>query len=156
MCGTGENIQYLVISYSGKKSDKEYMCIYVYTCVCLCGKSLQSCRTLCDPKDCSTPGSSVQGILQARILEWVSMPSSRDPPDTCVYIYMHMCVCKLNNFSVHQKLTQHCKSTILQFKNYFFKKETANCGYRGGEDWSKAVVAGGAWVLKWRYICSHT
>ena len=39
-------------------------------------KSLPSCRTLCDPKDCSPPGSSVHGILQARILEWVAMPSS--------------------------------------------------------------------------------
>ena len=33
--------------------------------------------TLCDPMDCSLPGSSVQEILQARILEWVAMPSSR-------------------------------------------------------------------------------
>ena len=32
---------------------------------------LQSCLTLCDPMDCSLPGSSVHGILQARILEWV-------------------------------------------------------------------------------------
>ena len=40
-------------------------------------KSLQSCLTLCDPLDCSPPGSSVHGILQARILEWVAMPSSR-------------------------------------------------------------------------------
>ena len=40
-------------------------------------KSLQSCLTLSDPKDCSPPGSSVHGILQARILEWVAMPSSR-------------------------------------------------------------------------------
>ena len=31
----------------------------------------QSCLTLCDPMDCSLPGSSVHGILQARILEWV-------------------------------------------------------------------------------------
>ena len=37
----------------------------------------QSCLTLCDPVDCKPPGSSVQGILQARILEWVSMLSSR-------------------------------------------------------------------------------
>ena len=34
-------------------------------------KVAQSCLTLCDPMDCSPPGSSVQGILQARILEWV-------------------------------------------------------------------------------------
>ena len=40
-------------------------------------KSLQSCLTLCDPMDCSLPGSSVYGILQARILEWVAIPSSR-------------------------------------------------------------------------------
>ena len=39
-----------------------------------CVKSLQSCLTLCDPMDCSPPGSSVHGILQARILEWVAMP----------------------------------------------------------------------------------
>ena len=38
----------------------------------------QSCPTLCDPMDCSLPGSSVHGILQARILEWVSMPSFRE------------------------------------------------------------------------------
>ena len=32
----------------------------------------QSCPTLCDPMDCSPPGSSVLGILQARVLEWVA------------------------------------------------------------------------------------
>ena len=37
----------------------------------------QSCPTLCDPMDCSPPGSFVHGILQARILEWVAMPFSR-------------------------------------------------------------------------------
>ena len=37
----------------------------------------QSCLTLCDPMDCSPPGSSVHGILQARTLEWVAIPFSR-------------------------------------------------------------------------------
>ena len=37
----------------------------------------QSCLTLCDPMDCTPPGSSVHGILQARMLEWVAMPSPR-------------------------------------------------------------------------------
>ena len=37
----------------------------------------QSCPTLCNPMDCSQPGSSVHGIFQARILEWVPMPSFR-------------------------------------------------------------------------------
>ena len=36
------------------------------------------CLTLCDSMDCSPPGFSVQGILQARILEWVAVPSSRE------------------------------------------------------------------------------
>ena len=40
-------------------------------------KLLQSCLTLCDPMDYSPPVSSVHGILQARLLEWVPMPSSR-------------------------------------------------------------------------------
>ena len=37
----------------------------------------QSCPTISDPMDCSLPGSSVHGILQARILEWVAMPFAR-------------------------------------------------------------------------------
>ena len=40
-------------------------------------KLLQSCPALCDPMGCSLPGSSIHGILQARILEWVAMLSSR-------------------------------------------------------------------------------
>ena len=37
----------------------------------------QSCPTLCDPMDCSLPSSSVYGILQARVLEWVAIPFFR-------------------------------------------------------------------------------
>ena len=37
----------------------------------------QSCPTLCDPMDCSLPGSSVHGIFQARVLEWVAISFSR-------------------------------------------------------------------------------
>ena len=44
---------------------------------CLHVLSHQSCLTLCNPMDCSPPGSSVHGIFQARVLEWVTMPSSR-------------------------------------------------------------------------------
>ena len=41
------------------------------------GQLLSCVLTLCDPMDCSPPSSSVHGILQARILKWVAMPSSR-------------------------------------------------------------------------------
>ena len=44
---------------------------------CMHAQSLQSCQTLCDPMDCSPPGSPVHGISQARILEWVAISSSR-------------------------------------------------------------------------------
>ena len=47
------------------------------SCASVSAKLLQSCLTLCDCMDSSPPGSSVHGILQARILEWVAMPSSR-------------------------------------------------------------------------------
>ena len=43
----------------------------------LCAKLLQPCPTLCNPMDYSSPGSSVHEILQARILKWVAVPSSR-------------------------------------------------------------------------------
>ena len=42
----------------------------------LYAKSLQSCPTLCNPVNCSPPGSSVHGIFQPRMLEWVAMPFS--------------------------------------------------------------------------------
>ena len=54
----------------------------------MCAKLLQLCPTLCDPMDCCLPGSSVYGILQAKILAWVAIPFSRgssQPRDqTCI------------------------------------------------------------------------
>ena len=56
---------------------KKYYMLQLHCVVLFCAKSFQSCLTLWDPIDCSPPGSSVQGILQARLLEWVSKSSSR-------------------------------------------------------------------------------
>ena len=71
----------------------------------MCAKLLQSCLTLCNPMDCTLPGSSVHGFLQARILEWVAFILSRGfswPRDqTCIsyiscigrrvlYLYSHL------------------------------------------------------------------
>ena len=58
-------------------------------CVCVC--VVQLCTTLCNPVNYSPPGSSVNGILQARIMEWVAIPFSRGsswlrdrPPVSCI------------------------------------------------------------------------
>ena len=51
------------------------------SCTCLVA---QSCPTLCDPMNCSLPGSSVHGISQARVLEWVAISYSRMVCVTCV------------------------------------------------------------------------
>ena len=64
-----------------------YFCVDTSEYVVLCLVTLSG-LTLCDPMDCSLPGSSAMGILQARILDWVAMPSSRGscPPRdrTCI------------------------------------------------------------------------
>ena len=60
-------------------------------CESVCAKSLQSCPTLCDPIGCSPSGSSVLGILQASILQWIAKPSSRgssQPRDSTCLSYV--------------------------------------------------------------------
>ena len=48
----------------------------LFACVC---SVTQSCPTLCELLDCSPPGSSVHGVLQAKILEWIPYPTLGDP-----------------------------------------------------------------------------
>ena len=64
---------------------------------CMRVQSLQSYLTPCNPMDCSPPGSSIYGILQGRILEWVAMPSSRGSFQTGDWTYMclHLLKCRL-------------------------------------------------------------
>ena len=87
----------------------------------------QSYLTLCDPMDCSLPGSSIHGISQARVLEWGAIAFSATYStgnqtqysviiyrgkeyENNVHIYMYI---HLNHFAVHMTLTQHCKSIML-------------------------------------------
>ena len=62
----------------------------------------QSCLTPSDPMECSPPGSSVDGIFQARVLEWVAIALS-------------------NHYAVQLMLTQYFKPTIVQFKTFLNK-----------------------------------
>ena len=69
------------LSFSFHQNKCFFLLVWIYrnngVNECTHAKSLQSYPTLCNPLDCSPPGSSVHGILQARILEWVAMLSSR-------------------------------------------------------------------------------
>ena len=60
------------LTFSIPPSYLDFREFIVFTC-----SVAQPCLTLCDPVDCSPPGSSVHGILQAGILEWVAVPSPR-------------------------------------------------------------------------------
>ena len=75
MTESGHNLQPSVLTDFECWSSKVTACDSQYACKH--AQLLQSCPTLCDPMDCSPPGSSVHGILQARIPEWVTIPFSR-------------------------------------------------------------------------------
>ena len=62
--------------FVGHLAIQSYLLSIYLLCMHACSVT-QSCTNLCNPMDCSLPGSSVLGILQARILEWVNIPFSR-------------------------------------------------------------------------------
>ena len=66
---------------------------FVLSWLCTSAKPLQLCLTLCIPMHCSPPGFSIHGILQARKLEWVAMPSSRGSswPRNCNWLHWFHC-----------------------------------------------------------------
>ena len=70
-CKINQSIKMCINSNSFSESPPE-----THGKIYACTKSLQLCLTLSDPMDCSLPGSSVHGILQARILEWVAVSST--------------------------------------------------------------------------------
>ena len=76
--------------------------LYIYAMLCY-AKSLQSCPTLCDPRDGSTPGSPVPGILQARTLEWGAIAFS----DIYIYIYIHTHTHTHTHIHTHTQILAH-------------------------------------------------
>ena len=64
-------------------------------------KLLQSCPTLCDPIDGSPPGSSVPGILQARMLEWVAISFPNSYIGVCIYLQLSYPLDELTPLSLH-------------------------------------------------------
>ena len=68
--------QLVVVTQGLFEQNKAIVCVCV--CVCVCVLVSQSRPTLCEPMDCSSPGSTVHGILQTRILEEVVISFSRE------------------------------------------------------------------------------
>ena len=74
-------MMYMVLQFSNIRSVTViimHLFLFVFYVLCLV---TQPCLTLCDTLDCSPPGSSVHGIFQARIPEWLPFPSPRDLPN---------------------------------------------------------------------------
>ena len=109
------------------------VCVRVWVCVCGCAcvhvhtptKSVRLCLTLCDPMDCSLPGSSVHGVFQARVLEWVAMPSSRGSSQPRGQTHISLCLCIAGKFfttrvtweGLHLNVVPHFS---LNFSSTFF------------------------------------
>ena len=80
----------------------------------MCGLVTQSCLTLCDRMDCSLPGSSVHGILQARTLKWVAIPFSRERQlqveiclcflPVCIQLFLTACPTNLQQLQIPHRI----------------------------------------------------
>ena len=107
------------------------LCVCVCVCVCVCARAcwhlvalswVVVAPTLCDPMDCSPPGSSVHGISQARILEWVAIPFSRESNLDlwhCRWIFLP---------SEPQYSTVRCKHVILVMVCSYLEKVAGETG----------------------------
>ena len=134
----------------------------------LVGLVTKSCPTLADPMDCSLPGSSVHGTLQARILEWVAISSlySTGNSDQCYVAawmgkeveeeWIHVYI-RLSLFAVYLKLSQHCQLPILQYKiafknNNMEKQMAAHSSILAWKVHGQRSLAG---CSPWGYMTEH-
>ena len=113
-----------------------------------------SCLTLCDAMDCSLPGSSIHGILQVRILEWIAISSSRGssrPRDWSFisYIYLHWQVGSLPLASPGKNITIYECTKLTYFhvkcKQYYISNTLQQ---RLGKGW---IYFPGLWLYSVPY-----
>ena len=88
-----------------------------HVCACMCAHA-QPCPTLCDPVDCSLPSSSIHGIIQARISEWVAIFYSRgifltQGSNLCLLCLLHWQVDSLPQSITFQK--KNCTSVVIKY-----------------------------------------
>ena len=109
-------------------------------CICIICSDAQSCATLCDPMDCSPPGSSIHGIFQARTLEQVAISSSRGsshPKDwtrvsciSCIIRWILYCCTAI--FHLARAIILKVETNILPEEqefhiNFLSQNESINC-----------------------------
>ena len=107
------------------RSDTHWLCI---SALCVCIQSLQLCLTLCDTMDCSLPGSSVHGILQTRILEWVAMPSSQGSFWHRDQTWVSCISCIAHGFFIHWvQIQSHCLTAVWPLMHGFTSVTLYGC-----------------------------
>ena len=123
-----------------------YICIYNLINTYVCANSLHSCLTLWDPVDCSLPCSSAHGILQARVLEWVTMLSSRESSQ-----FRDQTLC-LKSPALAGRF--HSSQVVLVVKNPVAKagsrRQRWGSGYLGRDDPLEQEMATNSVIFAWR------
>ena len=92
----------------------------MYTHVCVCVSHLVM-STLCDPMDCNPPGSSVHGILQARLLEWVAISFSN--------VYTYILFLKFPSHLSHHRALSKVPVLYRRFSFVVYFIHNINCAY---------------------------
>ena len=116
-------------------------------------ESLQSCPTLGDPLGCSPPGSSVHRILQARILEWVSIPSSRGCSQSRDRTQVFHTSYIASGFFTHWAIWETLKDRLVAAKGSRLEEvENGNrrqCGHK------RARGSNCSWSISWLWWWTH-
>ena len=111
-----------------KKSEESLL---TYACICVCSAA-QLHPTLCDPINCSLLGSSVHGILQTRILEWVSISSSRGSSRHRDQTSISCDPC------IGRQILNHCATYAYHQKNQYVNYWSPR--RRREEEWSRKFI----------------
>ena len=120
------------------KKGRSRLSLFLDVPCCVLCLFTQSCLTLCDPMDCSPPGSSVHGILQARTLEWVTISSSGRSSWPRDWLPTECCMACAGRWVLHQ----HCLGSP-------GTNGSALCRERSLSQWStRAVPTQQIWIIR--------
>ena len=106
----------------------------------------QSCPTLCDPMDCSLPGSSVQGISQARILEWVAISFSRGSSWSRDQTWVSCIAGRVFTVWATREAYKPLIQEVIEAYSSAGKESTCNVGRPHFDSWVKMIP----WRRKWQ------